>query len=76
MIYCVIPEPLADELYEKLDHYYAEDPNVTVIVDRRKASRREASAGGGNRSVRDRRRPRVPGEMPQLAGELSELAAD
>ncbi len=67
MSYCVIPEPLADELFDRLNHYYADDPNVTVIVDRRKASRREDTSGGGNRAVRDRRRPRVPGEIPALA---------
>jgi hypothetical protein len=71
MIYCVVPEPLADELLDKLSDYYAEDPNVTVIVDRRKASRREASLGsaGGQRELRDRRRPRIPGELPQLTTE-------
>ena len=58
---------MADELYDRLNHYYADDPNVTVIVDRRKASRREGTSGGGNRAVRDRRRPRVPGEIPALA---------
>ncbi|MDQ6817414.1 MAG: hypothetical protein M3018_08420 [Actinomycetota bacterium] len=68
MIYCVVPEALADELLEKLTRYYADDPNVTVIVDRRKSSRREGiPQGGGNRAVRDRRRPRVPGELPRLA---------
>ena len=68
VIYCVVPEELADELLPKLESYYADDPNVEVIVDRRKASRRgRDSAGGGNREVRDRRRPRVPGELPQLA---------
>ena len=68
MIYCVVPEALADELFEKLTAYYADDPNVTVIVDRRKSARREdpPSAGGG-RLVRDRRRARVPGELPPLA---------
>ena len=70
MIYCVVPEALADELFPKLERYYADDPNVEVIVDRRKSSRRHrASSGGGNRSVRDRRRPRVPGELPELATE-------
>lgn len=70
MIYCVVPEALADEVFDKLTDYYADDPNVTVIVDRRKSSRRKAGkSGGGNRSVRDRRRPRVPGEIPELAGE-------
>ena len=70
MIYCVVPEALADDLLDKLTDYYASDPNVTVIVDRRHASRREAgSSGGGMREVRDRRRPRIPGELPQLATE-------
>jgi len=70
VIYCVVPEPLADELFDKLTEYYADDPNVTVIVDRRKASRRErGSTGGGNRQRRDRRRSRVTGELPPLAVE-------
>ena len=73
MIYCVVPEPLADELLGKLTEYYADDPNVTVIVDRRKVSRRErGSSGGGNRERRerrDRRRARVTGELPPLATE-------
>ncbi len=59
MIYCVIPEVLADELYEKLAKYYENDPNVEVIVDRRKSERRaRGSTGGGKREVRDRRRRR------------------
>ena len=70
MIYCVVPEELADELLPRLESYYAEDPNVEVIVDRRKTSRRgRNSSGGGNRAVRDRRRPRVTGELPQLAND-------
>jgi hypothetical protein len=70
VIYCVVPEALADELYDKLTAYYADDPNVTVIVDRRKASRRDSgSPAGGKREVRDRRRPRVTGELPELATE-------
>jgi hypothetical protein len=70
VIYCVVPEPLADELLDKLTDYYSDDPNVTVIVDRRKRSRRSrASAAGGNRELRDRRRPRVTGELPELASE-------
>ena len=68
MIYCVVPEPLADELFDKLTRYYADDPNVTVIVDRRKSERRErGSSGGGNRELRDRRRARVTGELPPIA---------
>jgi hypothetical protein len=70
VIYCVVPEALADELFDKLTAYYADDPHVTVIVDRRRASRREAgSSGGGARERRDRRRSRVPGELPPLAGD-------
>ncbi len=70
MIYCVVPEGLADELLDKLTNYYADDPNVTVIVERRQASRRDrGSAGGGKRELRDRRRPRVAGEFPELTSE-------
>jgi hypothetical protein len=59
MIYCVIPEALAEELYEKLSKYYEGDPNVEVIVDRRKSERRaRGSTGGGKREIRDRRRRR------------------
>ena len=67
MIYCVVPEPLADELFDKLVRYYADDPNVTVIVDRRQGSRRDrGSSGGGQRELRDRRRARVAGEFPDI----------
>jgi hypothetical protein len=70
VIYCVVPEALADELFDKLTRYYADDPNVTVIVDRRKSSRRDrGSAGGGKREQRDRRRVRVAGEFPELTSE-------
>jgi hypothetical protein len=76
MIYCVVPRPLADDLYPKLVEYYKDDDNVTVIVDRRHADRRarEGSNGGAvgpegqRRVVRERRRARVPGELPALAG--------
>jgi hypothetical protein len=67
VIYCVVPEALADDLLDKLAGYYSDDPNVTVMVDRRKSSRRGGSSGGGKREVRDRRRPRIPGELPELA---------
>lgn len=66
MIYCVVPQELAPELYDKLASYYADDPNVDVIIDRRKSERRDALDGGGQRTVRDRRRPRVPGEFPPI----------
>jgi hypothetical protein len=69
MIYCVVPEALEDELFDKLTAYYADDPNVTVIVDRRKAERRgpeDDPADVEKRKIRDRRRPRVAGEFPRL----------
>ena len=69
MIYCVVPEELSDELLPKLEAYYADDPNVKVIVDRRQAERRrrgEEPAEEAQREVRDRRRPRVPGEFPPV----------
>ena len=70
VIYCVVPEALESELFDKLTRYYESDPNVTVIVERRRSSRRGAgSSGGGKRERRDRRRSRVTGEIPQLAGE-------
>jgi len=70
VIYCVVPEALEAELFDKLTRYYADDPNVTVIIDRRQSSRRErSSSGGGQRELRDRRRPRVPGELPELTSD-------
>jgi hypothetical protein len=78
MIYCVVPKPLADELYPKLVEHYQHEDNVTVIVDRREFDRR---ARGGRptakaqsseeipprRVIRDRRRARVAGDLPPLA---------
>lgn len=69
MIYCVVPEELAPELYDKLADYYEDDPNVEVIIDRRKRERRTDADAGGQRQVRDRRRPRVPGEFPAIDAE-------
>ena len=78
MIYCVVPEELADELYPKLAKYYEDDPNVKVIIDRRKSERRagedrrnetrdgEETNGAPRREVRDRRRPRVAGDFPRV----------
>ncbi|MGZ4268572.1 MAG: hypothetical protein ACXVFN_07170 [Solirubrobacteraceae bacterium] len=70
MIYSVVPEELP-ELYEQLVAYYKDDPNVKVIIDRRKSERRGGESGGEQqqRTLRDRRRPRVPGEFPPLDAE-------
>ena len=62
MIYCVVPAALADELYDKLVAYYADDSSVSVIVDRRKGERRtRGENGGGKRQLRDRRQ-RTPAQ--------------
>ena len=65
MIYCVIPRELEDELYEKMVEYYKDNPNVTVIVDRREGDdRRTGRPYGGRRLIRDRRRKRAEGTSP------------
>lgn len=65
MIYCVIPRELEDELYDKMVEYYADNANVTVIVDRRHGpDRRNGQEDGSYRErrvVRDRRRVRPTG---------------
>jgi hypothetical protein len=68
VIYCVVPRELEAELYDKLVEYYKDNPNVTVIVDRRQGDRRSHTGkskgnggGAGKRELRDRRRPRARG---------------
>jgi hypothetical protein len=67
VIYCVIPPELADDLYDKMVEYYKDNPNVTVIIDRRKAERRKGKPTEeikNRRETRDRRRARAPGTFP------------
>ena len=67
MIYCVIPQALADELYDKMVAYYKDDPNVTVIIDRREGPDRRRAAGNlsdERRVIRDRRKRRATGSFP------------
>ena len=68
MIYCVIPEELEAELYEKLVEHYKDNPNVEVIVDRRSGPDRRQGKPSPEmkerRQTRDRRRGRVPGTFP------------
>ena len=68
MIYCVIPAELADELYDKMVEYYKDNPNVTVIIDRREGpDRRQGTPPpeiAERRQTRDRRRQRVTGTFP------------
>jgi len=70
MIYCVVPRELETDLYDKLVAYYGDNPNVTVIVDRREhgGDRREKLTGAEfseRRLTRDRRRLRVTGTFPE-----------
>jgi hypothetical protein len=69
MIYCVIPRELADELYDKMVDYYKDNPNVTVILDRREGSNRRQGKPTPEiqeqRTERDRRRKRVTGTFPE-----------
>ena len=65
MIYCVIPRELEAELFDKMVDYYADNADVTVIVDRREGpDRREGKSYGGKREIRDRRRARATGTFP------------
>ena len=62
MIYCVVPQALADELYDKLVEYYADDANVEVIVDRRA----QGGEPGTHDSHSNRRRQRAKGTFPPI----------
>jgi len=65
VIYCVVPPELESELFEKLVAYYADNPDVTVVVDRRSGpNRRRGPTPPGvesQRELRDRRRRRLGG---------------
>ena len=62
MIFCVVPEPLAPELYDQLAAYYEDDPNVTVIIDRRA----QGGEPGTHPAYEDRRRQRPKGSFPPI----------
>ena len=62
MIYCVVPEALEEELYEKLADYYKDDPHVEVIVDRRA----QGGEPGTHEAHTDRRRLRPTGSFPPI----------
>jgi hypothetical protein len=62
VIYCVVPRPLAAELYDRLADYYRDDPNVEVIVDRRA----QGGDPGDHPAHADRRRQRVKGTFPAI----------
>jgi hypothetical protein len=62
VIYCVVPRPLAAELFDKLTDYYKDEPNVEVIVDRRG----QGGQPGDHPGYEDRRRRRPTGSFPKI----------
>jgi hypothetical protein len=70
VIYCVIPRELEGDLYDKMVEYYKDNPNVTVIVDRREGPDRRSGQDDESfkerREIRDRRRARAPGTFPDV----------
>ena len=64
----MIPKELKDELYDKMVEYYKDNPNVTVIVDRREGADRRSGQEDASfkerRTIRDRRRSRATGTFP------------
>jgi hypothetical protein len=71
VIYCVIPRELEGDLFEKMVEYYKDNPNVTVIVDRRDGPDRRSAQEDGSfkeqREIRDRRRARATGTFPDTS---------
>jgi hypothetical protein len=65
MIYYVIPREWADH-FEEFKKRFEGVEGVEVILDRRHGERRSSGDHGGDRQLRDRRRPRIPGTFPQL----------
>ncbi len=67
----MIPKELEAELYDKMVEYYRDNPNVTVMIDRREGPDRRAGQDDSEfkerRVVRDRRRARVTGTFPDTA---------
>ena len=63
MIYCVVPQPMADELFPRLSDYYKDDPHVTVIIDRREG---QGGVPGPHPADRGRRRQRIKGTFPVI----------
>jgi hypothetical protein len=63
VIYFVVPPELGDDVFQRLEERYRDNPNVTVIRERREGERRTNGSRGGDRQLRDRRRRRLPGSL-------------
>jgi hypothetical protein len=66
VIYYVIPRELAHKYYKEFKKRFAGVEGVEVIIDRRQSERRSAFEGGGKRVLRDRRRRRFNGTLPDV----------
>ena len=66
----MIPRELEGDLFDKMVDYYSDNPNVTVILDRREGPDRRSGQEDGSykerRELRDRRRRRMPGTFPAI----------
>ena len=69
MIYCVVPQALADDLYDRLADYYRDDPNVEVIVDRRA----QGGDAGHAPAVQRSPAPAAQGQLPADRTPVPEL---
>jgi RNA polymerase sigma factor (sigma-70 family) len=49
VLYCLVPRELSGELHDDLRHHFAGDPDVEVVVERRRRDRRD----GAERRTRD-----------------------
>jgi hypothetical protein len=73
-----VPRELGSEGFERLREYYADDPEVTVMFDRRSSARRQGRAAVAERDLRvlrDRRRRRITGDIAPMAGTMPAGAA-
>lgn len=64
MIYCVVPPELGEDTFNRLVEHYKDNPNVKVILERRRAERRSKTPQDTQdhpaRTLRDRRQ-KTPG---------------
>ena len=76
VIFSVVPEELGPEVFERVSEHYADDPNVTVIPDRRRSGRPSGGPPTADESkFRGRRRRRATGDYPPLHGDGGPAAA-
>jgi hypothetical protein len=67
VIFAVVPEELGPDVLKKLREHYADEPNVTVIADRRRAGRPSGGPPTADETkFRGRRRRRATGDHPPL----------